>query len=121
MTSGTQCPNPAELLGTEGMSRFLQTTAAQYDMVILDTCPVLLVADTVLLASRCDGVLFVARAGKTPREAAERAVRQLLAVKGRLLGAVINELRPSGLHGYHYYSKRYGGRYGKPAPSTTGE
>ena len=112
LTSGTHCPNPAELLGSEGMTRFMQQASRQYDIVILDSCPVLAVADTALLAARCDGTLFITRAETSSREATEHAVKQVLAVRGKLLGGVLNGLRSFGRGGYYHYY--HYGKYGHP-------
>jgi Mrp family chromosome partitioning ATPase len=67
----------------------------QADIVLIDTPPIGLVSDAAQLAPRCDGVLLVLRSGHTRREASQNAKRQLEQVKARILGVVLNDVRPS--------------------------
>jgi capsular exopolysaccharide synthesis family protein len=107
MPSGTTPPNPAELLGGHRMHRLIKTLEEHYDMVIIDTPPVLVASDASILASRVDGVLIVVRAGTTERSEAQHAMNQIISVQGRILGAVLND--PDGkavtYGGYNYYYK----------------
>jgi non-specific protein-tyrosine kinase len=64
-------------------------------MVLIDTSPIGLVSDAAQLAPRSDGVLLVLRSGHTRREASQNAKRQLEQVKARILGVVLNDVRPS--------------------------
>lgn len=106
-------PNPSELLSSPRMQRLLQELRKEYDFIILDTPPVNMVIDAVVLAPQCDGVLFVVRANRSERGAVIHAVEQLEYSKAKLLGFVLNgvDLENSS-YGYgRYRYKRYH-RYG---------
>ncbi len=104
MTTGPLPPNPSELLGSEEMGKVLEWARQNYDMVILDSPPLLAAADASVLASQVDGTLLVIRAGSTDREEAERARYQLDTVGARLLGAVLNDpdQMSDGVYGAYY-------------------
>lgn len=104
ITSGTTAPNPAELVGGKRMKTLLETLTSGYDLVLLDTPPVLGAADPIVLAAMVDGALVVVRAGHTSREAAQHAIGQLERVGARVLGAVLND--PDAI------AARYGRPYG---------
>jgi capsular exopolysaccharide synthesis family protein len=87
--AGLAPANPAELLGSTAMRRLLDHLRARFDRVILDTPPVLPLADVAVLAPLVDGALMVVRAGVTPKPAIENALRAF--DSSRLLGVVLNE------------------------------
>jgi capsular exopolysaccharide synthesis family protein len=91
ITAGTLPPDPAEVVGSARMREVLGRLAESFDVVVLDSPPVLPVADSAILASLADGVLLVVRAGQTNRRAAQLAVQQLQDVDARILGAVLND------------------------------
>ena len=90
LSSGPTPPNPAELLGSELCRVFLQEAAANYDQVIIDSSPVLLTSDAMVLATAVDGVILVVRANQNSRGAARRACRLLTDVGAHLFGTVLN-------------------------------
>ena len=90
ITSGTRPPNPAELLSSEPMGRFLSEVNERYDTVVFDAPPLNVVTDAALLGTRTDGVVLVARAGVTEQESLEFAVSQIEGVRALLLGTVLN-------------------------------
>jgi capsular exopolysaccharide synthesis family protein len=95
--------NPAELLGSTAMRRLLDQLRTRFDRVILDTPPVLPLADVAVLAPLVDGTLLVVRAGVTPKPAIENALRAF--DSSRLLGVVLNE---SGMEqDYRYEAPRH--------------
>ncbi|MFY2564142.1 polysaccharide biosynthesis tyrosine autokinase, partial [Corallococcus terminator] len=85
-------PNPAELLHTRAFAELLKTAAGKFDRVILDSPPLNAVADAAVLATQCDGVVLVLKAGKTNRESARRALRSLADVQARMYGAILNDV-----------------------------
>ena len=87
--AGAAPTNPAELLGSTAMRRLLDQLRTRYDRVLLDTPPVLPLADVAVLAPLVDGTLMVVRAGVTPKPAIENALRAF--DSSRLLGVVLNE------------------------------
>jgi capsular exopolysaccharide synthesis family protein len=89
--SGKLPPNPAELLGGEGMRRTITSLVEGYDLLIVDTPPLLAAADAAILATLVDGVILVLRAGSTESAAAQQSVQQLNAVGARVIGAVLND------------------------------
>lgn len=103
LASGPIPPNPAELLGSPSMHRFLEEVAQRWETVVLDTPPVVGLADAALVAARADGTLLVVTVGITARDAAVAARRQLIQVGARLLGVVLNGVPPDGSSYYYYY------------------
>jgi len=113
--SGDIPPNPSELLGSARMSALLTQLRERYDYVILDTPPVNMVTDAVVLAPKGDGVLFVVRAGQSERGPVTHAVEQLEYAQAKLLGFVLDDVAGGGgSYGYGKYKKygRYGYGYG---------
>jgi Mrp family chromosome partitioning ATPase/capsular polysaccharide biosynthesis protein len=98
--------NPAELLGSEAMSETLAALEVFADIVVMDTPPVLAVADARALAAHVDGVLVVTALGHTPRGALKGAMRLLAAPNVRVLGTVLNKVTVSRFDssGYYLYS-----------------
>ncbi|MDR7550834.1 MAG: polysaccharide biosynthesis tyrosine autokinase [Armatimonadota bacterium] len=105
--SGTKPPNPAELLGSQKMRALLaeQMNGAQF--VVLDTPPVLPVADAAVVAPAVDGVILVVMLERTPRDAARRARQQLEAVGAKVVGIVANGVLSTRRGYYQYYSHYY--------------
>lgn len=83
-------PNPAELLNGEPCKALLHEAAARYDQVIIDTSPVLLASDGLVLSPLVDGVILVVRAQKNSRGLAKRACTLLDSVGAHLFGGVLN-------------------------------
>ncbi|MBC7347010.1 MAG: CpsD/CapB family tyrosine-protein kinase, partial [Clostridia bacterium] len=106
LTSGPIPPNPAELLGSARMRRLLPRLTGAYDQVLLDTPPLLAVTDAAVLAPLTDGAILVARAGVTRTDLLREAKVTLEKTGVRLLGAVLNGLKPE-TDGYYYYHYRY--------------
>lgn len=106
---GTSAPNPAELLGGTQMKAALDKLSESYDLIILDTPPVLASADASVLTAAADGAILVVRAGATDRAVALEAVQQLAGVGGRVVGCVLNDADAAMLkYGTPYYYGYYG-------------
>jgi protein-tyrosine kinase len=106
---GNAVTNPSELLSNGRMKVLLDRVMPVFDWVILDSAPLLPVADSSLLADLVDGALLVVRAGQTPVETAQRACQEL---QGRnIVGVVLNAVGPQHAYGA-YYSSSYGYGYG---------
>ena len=104
IVSGPKPPNPSEILGSSRMEEFLNEVTPDYDMVILDTPPILAVTDATVLSRFVDGLIVVLRYGQTTFEAAEIVKRQLEKVGANVLGAVINDVPVTDdTHYYSYY------------------
>lgn len=115
LSSGILPPNPAELLGSDRMRALLERLEAEYDVIILDAPPLNVVTDAALLGTNADGVMLVARAGRSEKAALSYAVEQLRNVRADVLGAVLNDIdfkrdaRYYGKYGsYGYYKYYYG-------------
>lgn len=120
IASGEPPPNPAEILDSKRMTEILVELRSQADMVVLDSPPLLVVADANILASRCSGAIIVMDSGRTRTDAARKVVETLTRSKVKILGIVLN--RVSGRRGgyynnYYYYasSKSNGKAKGAPA------
>lgn len=113
--SGVIPPNPSELLGSQRMKSLLNDLRQKYDYIILDTPPVNMVIDAVVLAPQCDGVIFVVRMNQSERGAVFHAVEQLQYAQAKILGIVLNDMNME-KNGYSYgkYRRQYSryGRYG---------
>ncbi|RVU16711.1 polysaccharide biosynthesis tyrosine autokinase [Streptomyces antnestii] len=90
LTSGAVPPNPTELLASERLGEVLRELADTYDVVIVDSAPMLPVADTIGLAQLADGVLLVVRASKTGRDQIRNAAELLNRTGVRMLGTVFS-------------------------------
>jgi capsular exopolysaccharide synthesis family protein len=101
LASGPLPPNPSELLGSASMTNLLHALSNAYDIVILDSPPILPVSDAVALSPCVDGVVMVVRHGRTARHAAAEAARRLDAVGGNLVGFVFNDISASDARDYY--------------------
>lgn len=112
ITSGSLPPNPSELLGSSRMQDVLRLLEKHFDMVLLDSPPLLAVTDALILAKSVDGVLLVVDPKKTKRGAIRQAIEQLQRLDARLLGVVLNNIKVKRSSYYYnrdyYYSKQYG-------------
>lgn len=112
--AGNIPPNPSELLGSARMGRILQELRKEYDIIVLDSPPVNVVTDAVVLAPQSDGVLFLVRANHSERGAVIHAVEQMEYAKAKILGFVLNDVEPDkNPFGYGKYRGKYFGRYGR--------
>ncbi len=105
--SGPVPPNPAELLQGSRMQEILGQLREFADVVVIDTPPVLAVADASILASRVDGTLLVVNADSASRTATSQARRQLENAGARIIGAVLNNFDPAAADTYPYYYYYY--------------
>lgn len=103
LTSGPIPPNPAEILGSKLMGELLKEAHEQFDLVLLDTPPVLAVTDAQILANKCSGTILVVSSGKTEVEAAVKAKELLVNSKAKLLGVVLNNKKAKESQYYYYY------------------
>ncbi|MGR6971727.1 polysaccharide biosynthesis tyrosine autokinase [Streptomyces cynarae] len=114
LASGAVPPNPTELLASARMQEVLRELADTYEVVIVDTAPLLPVADTVGLASLTQGALLVVRAAKTSRDQVRAAAESLERVGVRILGTVFS-MAPVP-KGARYGTYGYGSYGELPAP-----
>jgi capsular exopolysaccharide synthesis family protein len=114
LPAGRMVGHVSELLGSAAMARLLRELSARYEVVLLDTPPVLAAADAEILATQAEAVLVVVRAGQTERPTAAYAAQQLRAVGARIVGAVLNDPdgKTPGYGSYGYYYRYYAEREG---------
>jgi capsular exopolysaccharide synthesis family protein len=114
LPSGPVPPNPAELLGSKSMAQLLQSLKKTFEIIIVDTPPLLPVTDGAIISAEADGAILVVRHGKTTRNQVARATASLEAVDARILGAVMNMTPTRGAdsygYGYGYYDDAGGAR-----------
>jgi len=113
LSSGAIPANPSELIGRTHMADILAEMKQEYDFVLCDVPPILVVSDAALLASHLDGVLVLVRSGIPTGHDIARAKEQMERVGGKVLGAVFNAYSGDGA-GYGHYSYghySYGGYY----------
>jgi capsular exopolysaccharide synthesis family protein len=106
MASGTPPPNPAELLSSGATERMFEELSRRFDFVIVDSSPVMGLADPIVLSTKVKGVLMVSGAGKVSRGALREAVKRLRAVDAPLVGSVLNLIEPHSSE-YSYYNRYY--------------
>jgi capsular exopolysaccharide synthesis family protein len=92
ITSGPIPPYPAELLGSRRFKEFLRQASREFDYVLLDSPPMSVIPDSLVLAAQGDGVLVVLDARTTRKEALRRAVRSLESVHANVLGTVMGNV-----------------------------
>lgn len=102
---------PKDILGGPAMDRLLEELRSRFDVILLDTAPVLAVSETRMLAARADAVLLLARWRRTPRPAVERAIRELESVGAFIAGVSLTQvdMREQARSGYGdpgYYYRR---------------
>lgn len=106
-------PNPAELLMSQRFQVVLDELAQRFDRLILDSPPVQVVTDAVVLSKKTDGVILIVKSGKTLREDIKRSAREIRAVDGKIFGVIVNGFELDSRSGYYY---SYYGYREQPAP-----
>lgn len=103
LSSGPIPPNPSELLGSKNMQVLLEQAKEEYDVIVIDSPPVLAVTDAQILANLADGVVLVVSSGKTERDSAKKAKELLESAQAKILGVVLNNKKAEESHYYYYY------------------
>lgn len=110
LTAGSVPPNPSELLASPKMKQMLDNLKESYDYIFIDTPPIGVVTDAVILAKIATGTILVARKGYTTYEALRRTLRSVEMVGVRPIGVILNASNESvhygGLGGYNYYHSK---------------
>lgn len=109
LTSGPLPPNPADLLNSDRMRELVGTLSRQSDIVLLDSPPVLAVADAAILATMVDGVVLVVDPNRTRKRDIKRTREVIEAVGGHVLGVIVNRAKTgTSIYRYAgYYSHNY--------------
>jgi tyrosine-protein kinase Etk/Wzc len=120
ITSGILPANPAELLGADPMQSLIREVTEEFDVVLLDSPPVLPVTDAAVLASQVDGVVLVYQLGRAGRGLLRRAKSHLKTVQADLRGVILNDIKAevsefsSAEYYYQYYSRYSEGAGSRP-------
>jgi polysaccharide biosynthesis transport protein len=99
--------NPAELLASARLREGIEALSQRFAYVVFDTGPLFGVSDAMILAGQLEGTVLVLRHGRASRDAAQRAIRSLVAVRARLLGVILNDVDIHA-NSYGYYDSYYG-------------
>ena len=127
--AGPLPPNPADLLSLERLRELLHEMRQTFDVIVLDTPPVLAVSDPLIVAAHVDGMVLVTLAGKTRLDQLKRAAQTLQRGAIRLVGVIVNQQSGRGAEGYYfaeYHAVEDGARAGQrngeqaePSPALT--
>jgi polysaccharide biosynthesis transport protein len=120
IVTGPEVPNPAELLTSSTFNEFLGEARRSYEIVIIDSSPLLVVTDAAIIGGSVDGVVLIARAGALRHNDAQQVVEMLRVLGTRILGTIVNRTtRDREGYGYGYGYGAYGNRHGSPEAATT--
>jgi capsular exopolysaccharide synthesis family protein len=110
LVAGGRAPSPAELLGSAQMKKLLKMLSKSYDLVVIDSAPVVAVSDTRVLSRMVDKTVFLIRWADTPREAAAAALRQLIDAKADVIGVMLSmvDVKKHARYGYSDSGYYYG-------------
>ena len=92
LTQGGMPPSALGLLGSPAMAALLEAVRGEYDLIVLDSPPVNVITDAVVLGSQADGIILVARSGVTETRALQYAMEQLRHVREKVIGVVLNDI-----------------------------
>ena len=110
LTSGSIPPNPAELFSSKQMDNLLDYVRNYFDYVIIDTPPVNVVTDAIVLAERITGYIFVVQSGTNHYAEVNYALETLQQMNGNVVGFVLNDMVGKSSNRYGNYGYRYGYR-----------
>ena len=111
MQSGRVPPNPLELLSSPRLAQAIEKLKEEFEVIVIDSPPVQLVSDAVMLAQLATSVLFVVRADSTPYPISRHALSRLHRADAPVLGAVLNQIDLEKADNYYGEYSGYGNRY----------
>ena len=100
--AGPLPPNPADLLSLERLRQILTEMRTTFDVIVIDTPPIHAVSDPLIIAAHVDGMIIVAKSGKTRTDALKRAAETLHGGAIRVIGVVVNQQASKSSTGYYY-------------------
>ena len=109
LSSGPIPPNPSELLGSKRFAALLDEQENKYDMIIIDSPPVLSATDALLVSKLVDGTIVVTRFGETTFERLQRGIKSMQDVNSNIIGFVMNavDMKKSNYYSYYGYYQYY--------------
>jgi len=114
--AGPLPPNPSELLSSLRFKDLLRVQQNKYDVIIIDSPPIISVTDSLIISREVDGVIVVTRATATAYDVVEKGIKSLIDIKANILGMVVNDFDSKKYK--YYYGKDYSHYYGKYYEST---
>jgi len=108
LSAGSIPPNPSELVGSEKMRDTLAQLTSEFDVVVIDSPPILPVTDAMLLSTMVDGVVLVVNSSKTSKQHVKAAYARLEFARAKVFGVLLNQVDVNSQH-YQYYRRYYGG------------
>lgn len=112
LPSGPIPPNPSELLASENFSKLLEQLSGNYDYIIIDTPPVNVVSDAMVMKDNISGILLVLKYGATTYEDVSNCMKQIELAQANMFGFVLNEIHHSYSGSYYNYKYKYKYGYG---------
>lgn len=110
MPAGPVPYNPSELLGSDKIDKLLEIAKENFDLVIFDTPPVSILADSLVICKKVDYVLLVAAANKTKREVLLNSKKAVEGVGGKIAGIVLNQIPPENNKSLYQSYEKYGNK-----------
>ena len=108
MSAGNIPPNPSELLGSELMVKLVKGLEVDWDMILLDSPPLIAVTDVALISKEINGMVLVAHSGKTNKHGFKRSIIATENINVPLAGVVLNSVTSKNAYGsYYYYYQNY--------------
>ena len=117
VTAGPEVPNPAELLSSPRLAELLDEARKSYDIILVDSSPLLAVTDPAIIGAVADGIILTVRAWKLDRHDAERSLELLQSLGTPILGLLVNGIHPG--EGDYSARYRYDGNRSDPASRLT--
>jgi polysaccharide biosynthesis transport protein len=111
MSSGSRPPNPGALLGSKRMLDVIEKMKDQFDHVLIDSCPLVPMSDSLILSALVDGVVLVVLAGETPRNVVRDSVVHLVRAHANPLGVVLNRVDMKNSDYAYYFYRHYSPYY----------
>ncbi len=107
ITSGIHPPNPSELLASQKMKKLIEDMRKEFDIIIIDSPPVLSASDSLEIAPITDGVVMVVKAGSTPIPSVQTAMTQISDVGAKIIGCILNNVDFQKEDYYYSYYRYY--------------
>jgi capsular exopolysaccharide synthesis family protein len=109
LTAGATPENPTDMFAEAKLSELFAEIEQQFDLVVVDSPPVNVVSDALVIGALCDATIFVVEAGRTPIALIRSGCDAIREAEGNLRGVIVNklDLREDGYHYYYYYNDYY--------------
>ena len=113
LTSGLNPPNPSEILNSINMKKMISKLKENYEVILIDSPPMIAVTDALILSKLTDQFILVCRSAVSQKGALDRSIKSLDQIGGKFNGAVLNAVDESITYGSGYYYSYYQYYYGE--------